>query len=117
MKGPTVTTFLYFKDKNSFKVRTFKVLPSKHFELYNTLYCVTISEGHNIAHEDMRNRYSLVKNKMKMKKPSFEGNLLLTKPAIGVDSLLIFLMMPGLSLLTKLKVNKQITYVVTKTPR
>lgn len=54
---------------------------------------------------------------MKLKKPSFEGNVLLTKPAIGVDSLLIFLMMPGLSLLIKLKVNKQITHAVTKMPR
>lgn len=51
---------------------------------------------------------------MKQKKTSFEGNLLLTKPAIGVDSLLIFLMMPGLSLLIKLKVNKQITHTVTQ---
>lgn len=52
--------------------------------------------------------------KMKQKKTSFEGNLLLTKPAIGVDSLLIFFMMPGLSLLIKLKVNKQITHTVTQ---
>lgn len=70
-----------------------------------------------MAHEDMHNRHLLVTNKMKLKKPSFEGNVLLTKPAIGVDSLLIFLMMPGLSLLIKLKVNKQITHAVTKTPR
>ena len=40
-------------------------------------------------------------------KSSFEENLLLTKPAIGVDSLLIFLMTPGFSLLIKLVVNKQ----------
>ena len=42
-------------------------------------------------------------------KSNFEDNLLLTKPAIGVDSLLIFLMTPGLSLLIKLKVNKETT--------
>lgn len=46
--------------------------------------------------------------KRKVKKSSFEDNLLLTKPAIGVDSLFTFLMMPGLSLLTKLKANKEI---------
>jgi hypothetical protein len=54
------------------------------------------------------------KIKLKTKKLSFEDNLLLTKPAIGVDSLLIFLMMPGLSLLIKLKVSKEITYAITK---
>lgn len=49
-------------------------------------------------------------------KYNFEDNLLLTKPAIGVDSLLIFLMTPGLSLLIKLKVNKETTYVVIRMP-
>lgn len=52
----------------------------------------------------------------KSKKPSFKDNLLLTKPAIGVDSLLIFLMTPGFSLLIKLKVNKEITYAITRMP-
>jgi hypothetical protein len=51
---------------------------------------------------------------MKRGKTSFEGNALLTKPAIGVDSLLIFLTTPGLSLLIKLKANKQITQAITK---
>ena len=51
-----------------------------------------------------------------MKKSTLEDNVLLTKPAIGVDSLLIFLMIPGLSLLIKLKVNKEITCAVTKMP-
>ena len=49
-------------------------------------------------------------------KTSFEENLLLTKPAIGVDSLLIFLMTPGFSLLIKLEVNKETTYAVTRKP-
>lgn len=52
----------------------------------------------------------------KTKKSSFEGNFLLTKPAIGVDSLLIFLMTPGLSLLIKLKRNKEITHAITRMP-
>ena len=49
-------------------------------------------------------------------KSSFEENVLLTKPAIGVDSLLIFLMTPGFSLLIKLEVNKETTHVVTRKP-
>lgn len=71
-------------------------------------------EWRNRAHRDTHDRYLVVKDEMKLKrKTSFEGNFLLTKPAIGVDSLLIFLMMPGLSLLIKLKVNKQITHAIT----
>ena len=49
-------------------------------------------------------------------KSSLEENLLLTKPAIGVDNLLIFLMTPGFSLLIKLKVKKETTYAVTRKP-
>lgn len=52
----------------------------------------------------------------KTKRSSFEDNLLLTKPAIGVDSLLIFFMTPGLSLLIKLKVNKETRYAITRVP-